>query len=298
VPRVRESVGVTATDTIPKLIAEKAALLETAGIESAKAEMEWILCYVLEVDRLNLYLHGSQLMDDAALARIDEIVARRVTRYPLQYILEESWFYGRRFFVSPSVMVPTPETEGLCEAALGFVHAHDFEAPWILDLGTGSGVIAITLAAELREVDIVALDKSVEALNVAMKNASDLGVSRKIDFRQSDFFAALDADERFDLILSNPPYIREIDYADLPPEVKADPKLAMTSGDDGLDAVRVILRDAPRFLNPGGRIMFEVGMGQSGQIAELTNGDQRYVSFNCLKDLNDIDRIVILSCRE
>jgi release factor glutamine methyltransferase len=283
-------------DLIPKLIADKAKILESAGIESAKAEIEWILCFVLDVDRLHLYLNGMELLDDAALSRVDEIVTRRATRYPLQYILEESWFYGRKFFVSPAVMVPTPETEGLCEAAMGFIRTHDFESLWILDLGTGSGVIAVTLAAELQEVDIVALDKSTEALDVAMKNASDLGVSRKIDFRQSDFFATLETDERFDLILSNPPYIREVDYDELPPEVKADPKLAMTSGDDGLDAVRVILRDAPQFLNPGGRIMFEIGLGQSEQIAELTADDPRYRSFTCLKDLNDIDRIVILAC--
>ena len=283
-------------DIIPKLIAEKATVLKSAGIESAKAEIEWILCHVLDVDRLNLYLHGRQILDDAALSRVDEIVARRTTRYPLQYILEESWFFGRKFFVSPAVMVPTPETEGLCEAALGFIRSNGVKDPHLLDLGTGSGVIAITLAAELEQVDIIALDKSTEALNVAMKNASDLEVSRKIDFRQSDFFASLDSDEHFDLILSNPPYIREVDYGDLPPEVKADPKLAMTSGDDGLDAVRVILRDAPEFLSPGGRIMFEIGLGQSDQIAALTADDPRYRSFTCLKDLNDIDRIVIMAC--
>ncbi len=283
-------------DLIPKLIAEKANLLSSAGIESAKAEIEWILCHVLDVDRLNLYLHGGQLLDDTALSRVDEIVARRTSRYPLQYILEESWFYGRKFFVSPAVMVPTPETEGLCEAALGFIRSNGIKDSHLLDLGTGSGVIAVTLAAELEQADIIALDKSTEALDVAMKNASDLGVSRKIDFRQSDFFAALDPDERFDLILSNPPYIREVDYDDLPPEVKADPKLAMTSGDDGLDAVRVILRDAPRFLFPGGRIMLEIGLGQSDQIAALTAEDPHYRSFSCLKDLNDIDRIVIMAC--
>jgi release factor glutamine methyltransferase len=289
---------VTKPDFLPRFIRDKAAVLEAAGIESAKAEIEWILCHVLGVDRLHLYLHGAQLLDEEARSRVDEIIKRRATRYPLQYILEESWFYGRKFFVSPAVMVPTPETEGLCEAALGFVRSRDFQAPWILDIGTGSGVIAVTLAAEIQEVDIVALDKSVEALNVAMKNASDLGVSRKIDFRQSDFFSAVEPDERFDLILSNPPYIREVDYDDLPPEVKADPKTAMTSGDDGLDAVRVILRDAPQFLNPGGRVMFEIGMGQSAQVAALTADDARYRSFSCLKDLNDIDRIVILSCSE
>ena len=284
--------------SLPKFIIEKSKRLEEAGIDSARAELEWILCHVLDLDRLNLYLHGWQLLDEEVRARVDEIIARRATRYPLQFILEEAWFYGRKFFVSPDVMAPTPETERLCEAAISFCKSGRLSRSRILDVGTGSGVIAVTMASELKEVSVVALDISDDALNVANKNAKALGVADRIEFRPSDFFSALRADEKFDLILSNPPYITEGDWPGLPPEVRADPKIAMTAGDDGLDAVRAILKSAPNYLATGGHIMFEIGQGQSEQIADLTSEDQRYRSFTCVKDLNDIDRVVVLSCDE
>jgi len=285
------------SDSIPQLIVEKAKRLEQAGIVAARAEVEWILCYVLGVDRLNLFLHGSQLLDESRLARIDEIITRRATRYPLQYILEESWFYGRKFFVSPAVMVSTPETELLCGRALDFLKKQKIAIPRILDLGVGSGVIAVTLAAELKDVAIVALDISEEALEVARRNAGDHDSLEKIEFRRSDFFSALTNGERFDLIVSNPPYIREPDYAALPPEVKADPKIALTAGEDGLAAIRLILREAPNYLTDNGRIMFEIGFGQSAAVAELTEEDDRYREIDIIRDLNNIDRLVILACR-
>lgn len=282
--------------SLPGFITERAKVLTDAGIDSAREEVEWILCHVLDVNRLNLYLHGARLLDESSIERVDSILKRRATRYPLQYILEEVWFYGRRFYVSPAVMVPAPETEGLCEAALTFIRTHDKRQTRILDIGTGSGVIAVTMASELDDSHVLAIDISEKALSVAEKNARDLNVSEKIEFRRSDLFSGVNPGERFDLILSNPPYIRDSDYADLPPEVKADPKAALLAGPDGLDVVREILKHAPSYLAEGGRIMFEVGLGQADSVAELTNTDPRYHSFTCLKDLNDIDRLIILAC--
>ena len=287
---------VKVVEQLPKLVSEKAAVLESAGIDQAKGEIELILCHLLDVDRLHLYLDSPKRIDDNVIEKLDEIIARRATRYPLQYILEESWFYGRKFFVSPAVMVPTPETELLCETALGYCKYRKYERPRILDIGVGSGVISVTMAAELNDCHMVALDNSSEALDVAKKNAHDLGVAEKIDFRRSDFFSSVESDERFDLILSNPPYITEADYKTLPPEVLADPKQALTSGEDGLDAIREILRKAPDHLAEGGRIMFEIGYDQSGKIAGITEHDARFTSLNILRDLNGIDRIVILGC--
>ncbi|MBU0984668.1 MAG: peptide chain release factor N(5)-glutamine methyltransferase [candidate division Zixibacteria bacterium] len=286
------------SEPLPKYIANQALRLEHVGIESAKAEMEWILCHVLDVDRLNLYLHGQTLLDNTARGRVETIVARRITREPLQFILEEAWFYGRKFYVTPAVMAPTPETEGLCEAALRIIASRELEQPRILDVGVGSGVISVTVAAECAAASVVSLDISEDAIAVARRNAADLGVADRLEFRHSDFFSAVRPDEKFDLVLSNPPYIREVDYDDLPPEVKADPKIAMTSGDDGLTAVRALIAGAPDFLAPGGRLMFEIGLGQSDDIATITENDERYRSLLCIKDLNDIDRIVVLSCDE
>lgn len=281
---------------LPKFIATYGKQLEQAGIDRAKGEIEIILCYLLDCDRLQLYMYGEQLFKEKHLEQFKQIIEKRKTRYPLQLILEESWFYGRKFFVSPAVMVPTPETELLCETALGFIKKHQLTNPKIIDLGVGSGVIAVTLALELQSADITAIDISNDALQVAMKNAHDLNASSKIEFLQSDYFEKLDSAEAYDLIIANPPYISEDEYKELPPEVLADPKVSLTAGEFGLDCIKTIVRDAPDYLAPNGRIMFEIGYNQAELVTELTAADNRYSSIVILKDLNNIDRIVILGC--
>ncbi|MGD8922768.1 MAG: peptide chain release factor N(5)-glutamine methyltransferase [Candidatus Zixiibacteriota bacterium] len=283
-------------EQLAKFISEKAAVLEQAGIDQGKAEVELMLCHLLDADRLHLYLDGPSRIDDNILEKFNAMFNRRLTRYPLQYILQESWFYGRKFSVSPAVMVPTPETEVLCETALGFCKYRKYEKPRILDLGVGSGVISVTMANELADCSIVALDVSTEAIDVAKKNAATLGGLKKIDFRRSELFSALNNDDKFELILSNPPYISEDEYRTLEPEVLADPKQALVGGADGLDVIRAILKQAPDYLAPDGRIMFEIGYNQSEAIAQLTERDDRYTSLNIIKDLNDIDRVIVLGC--
>lgn len=286
------------TERIQKFISEQAQVLANVGIERAKGEIEIILCHLLDCERLDLYMRGMELITDEIRARFDTIIERRLTRYPIQYILEESWFYGRRFFVSPAVMVPTPETELLCETAIRYVQHHKIQHARVLDIGVGSGVISVTMALELPDCKIMALDISEDALAVAKKNAAKLGADDRIEFRQSDFFDAVASDETFDLILSNPPYINDGEYEGLPPEVKADPRISLTSGADGLNAVRTILKQAPSHLSPNGRLMFEIGYDQAEQVAKLTESDDRFKSIAILKDYNDWDRLVILSCGE
>lgn len=281
---------------LPAFIADKAQRLIDAGIDQGRAEIEIILCHLLECDRLKLHLEGPRLIDETIIRQLDEIIEQRADRYPLQYILGEAWFYGRRFAVNPDVMVPTPETEGLVESALRFASAAQFRKPRILDLGTGCGVIAITMACELDACRVKAVDISEEALDVAKENAKTLGCSDKVDFRLSDMLDRIDHSETFDLILSNPPYIADGDYQTLPPEVLADPKLALTSGAKGLDAIERILDRAPHHLAAGGRIMFEIGYNQAEQVQQLTTDDERYTSIVVMKDLNNIDRVVILGC--
>lgn len=281
---------------LPLLIARQSQRLEEAGIDQGLAEVEIILCNILNVERLQLYLDGDKLLNDAYLKKLDEIVERRATRYPLQYILEEAWFYGRSFFVSPAVMVPTPETEILCESARGFIRSRNLVKPKILDVGVGSGVISVTLANELSDCSIVALDISEEAIKVAKINAKKHGNGDKIEFRKSDFFSALLPDDKFDLILSNPPYISHEEYKDLPPEVLADPKVSLVADNDGLGAIETLVKYAPNYLNNGGKLMFEIGYNQAARVSKLTETDYRYKSIVQLKDLNDIDRVVILTC--
>lgn len=288
--------------SLAAFIAEHAPTLRAAGIDQAEAEIELILCHLLNVGRLELVLHGTEQLDDNLMQRFNEILKQRATRYPLQYILGESWFYGRKFRVTPAVMVPTPETELLCDAAIGFSRSNGFKRRRVLDLGVGSGVVAVTVALELKAIGIepavVALDISEEAIEVARYNAEHLGAAKWITFRHSDHFSAVTSEERFDLILSNPPYIAEQDYHTLPPEVLADPKIALTSGHEGLDAIKRLLDEAPHYLADGGRLMFEIGYDQSEKVVHLAGKDSRFDGVTVLKDLADIDRVVIVSCRD
>jgi len=301
-PETAEVSSISGTDNRPikaavgALRSKYARKLKEVGIDCAEAECELVLCYVLEVDRLNLYLHGESLINDEAITKIEIIISKRIKRYPMQYILNESWFYGRCFYVDECVMIPTPETELLCKAAIGFCETRRIQRPRVLDIGTGSGVIAVTLAGELINAEITAVDISEAALKVAKRNAQALAPDKNIKFLKSDLFENLNKTIKFDLIISNPPYITEEEYITVPPEVKADPKIAITSGTDGLDTIKIILEKAPDYLAEHGRIMFEIGHKQSEKISQLVESDNRYSSISILKDLNDIDRIVILSC--
>lgn len=285
------------TGKLQQLIKAEADRLEAVGIDSGVTEIEWMLCHLMEIDRLQLYLYGEKLLTDDLKARLNEVIERRLTRYPLQFILNESFFYGRKFYVNEHVMAPTPETELLCEQIIKYARANNIANVRILEIGVGSGVISVTLAKEIPDAQILAVDISDDALAVARQNVNEFELSDRITLLNSNFFQAVPDEERFDLIVSNPPYIAEPDYPTLMPEVLADPKIAMTAGDDGLNAVRVILRDGPDYLMNGGRLMFEIGQGQAAGVAALTENDTRFDSLVVIKDFNDIDRIIILSCK-
>ena len=278
-----------------RLINNAAEKLSQAGIDAGVAESEIILCHLLDCDRLELYLNGPVKISEEVERRFEEILAKRLTRYPLQYILGESYFYGRKFKVDERVMVPTPETELLCENAVRFLQYAGIESPRCLDVGCGSGVIAITVALEYPQCDMTAVDISEGALEVARANAGALG-AESIRFAQSDLFTGVADGETFTLILSNPPYIADGEYDALPPEVKADPRIALTSGADGLDTIVPMIEQAPQYLSEGGRVMFEIGYDQRDKVRGIVDADPRYTSIVIMTDLNDIDRLVILGC--
>jgi len=278
-----------------QLINDGEKRLLDAGIDSPATEVEIILEYLLDVERIDIYLHGHELIDNGLVKKFLDMIKKRTTRYPLQYILGEAYFYGRKFIVNDSVMIPTPETEILCDLAIGYIKNEGIEFAEILDLGVGSGVIAVTMAAELQSSWITATDISQAAIQVARKNAAIYEVENRIRFIRSDLFSAVPPDQKYDLILSNPPYIAEYEYKTLPPEVLADPKLALVSGDDGLNIIRAMIDKAPEYLKGKGRLMFEIGYDQGEKIADITERDERYRTFSIVKDMNDINRVVVLS---
>ena len=276
-----------------KLIAEAGSRLQEVGIEAGPAEAELILCDLLDFDRLHLYMHGPSMIDDDLIQKFNHIIERRLTRYPLQYILGSAWFYGRKFLVNEDVMVPCPETELLLESLLRATRICKSTPVRVLDVGVGSGVVAISAKLENGALDITAVDISESALQVARANAERFDVEDHIRFVRSDLFKAIDSSERFDIIASNPPYISEREYEEVAPEVKADPRLALLGGPRGTDIIERLLAEAPDYLTRPGYLMFEIGYDQSRAIFDLVQNDNRYCEFSLLKDLSDIDRIVI-----
>ncbi|MEZ5360619.1 MAG: peptide chain release factor N(5)-glutamine methyltransferase [Candidatus Zixiibacteriota bacterium] len=282
---------------INELITEAEKKLLAAGIDAGKAEAEIILCELLDCERLKLYLDGHTMITPEIIDRFNQIVEKRLTRYPLQYILGSAYFYGRKFVVNESVMVPCPETELLLESVLRSARLSNSNPVRLLDIGTGSGVVSVSSKLENPDLDVTASDISPDALAVAQKNAGRFGVLEKIRWVESDLFENIDAGMTFDIIASNPPYINSDDYDTLPPEVKADPTLSLLGGKQGMEIIDRLLKQAPDYLNPSGTLAFEIGYDQADLIFERVESDDRYVRCSLLKDLADIDRVVVCKVR-
>ena len=248
--------------TIREALAQAAARLETAGVPDARLDAELLLARVLREDRLRMRLDGQRTLGDAQRSEYDTLIARRQTREPLQYIEGEAAFMGLTFRVAPGVLIPRQDTEILCEEALSRMKP----GARVLDVGTGSGALAVSLARLGRDAQVTAVDVSDTALAIARDNARRLGA--QVRFVKSDCFAAL-AGERFDLIVSNPPYISREEMETLMPEVQREPELALAGGEDGLDFYRRIAREAPAHLLPGGCLLFEIGWRQRDAVSAL-----------------------------
>jgi release factor glutamine methyltransferase len=253
----------------------KAALDEaTAAIGRVDAQV--LVAHLLGVNRAYLVANPMRVLTESEDARVDLFVAQRALGHPVAYLVGKREFYSRDFTVGPDVLIPRPETETLVEAALQFLrrpgrrNATMSRGPVsILDLGTGSGAIAVTLACELPEARIVATDANAAALATAAANAKAHGCEARIEFLRGEWYAGL-AGRRFDVIVSNPPYIAARDPHLAAGDLRFEPAQALTDGSaDGLDSLRAIIAGAPRHLNPGGRVLLEHGHEQAGDVARL-----------------------------
>ncbi len=259
--------------------------LAAAGIDGAGGDARALLAAAMGVPRDRLTLHLGDLLDKAARAQYAAMVAQRAAHEPVAKILGERIFWGRAFEVRTDVLDPRPETECLIATALeGLPPAR------LLDLGTGSGIIAVTLLAEWPATQGVATDTSAAALEVATRNARRHGVAARLKMRCADWFAGVSG--AFDLIVSNPPYIAADEMAGLAPEVRLhDPHTALTDGADGLTAYRAIAAGAMPHLRPGGRILLEIGPAQGHAVCDLL-GAAGFASVRILPDFDGRDRVV------
>jgi release factor glutamine methyltransferase len=259
----------------------------------ANRDAEFLLLHALQISRVTLLAYPDRELTPGQLELYKEAIARRLQHEPIQYIIGQQEFYGLLLNVSPAVLIPRPETEHLVEAVLQLLPA---DRPLqIADVGTGSGAIAIALAVHLPLAEITALDLSPEALAVAAANAREHDVASRIRFLQSDLLASLPGNEasanRFDAIVSNPPYIPESDRDGLHPEVREhEPAAALFAGPEGLDLYRRLIPQAYHALKPGGVLALEIGHGQREALASLL---RTWDSVSFVDDLQQIPRIAL-----
>lgn len=252
------------TWTVLKVLQWTAGYLEQKGVDGARLDAELLLADALGLDRVGLYLNYDRPLSPGELSVYRQRVGRRAGREPLQYILGTTEFWSLPFAVTPAVLIPRPDTEVLVEEAL----KRAADSGRILDVGTGSGAIAIALAHELPGATVEGVDISAGALAVAADNARRNGVDGRVAFREGDLGRLPDGP--YDLIVSNPPYIPEADMAGLMPEVRDfEPCLALCGGQDGLDCYRLLARQAPDRLVPGAWLLLEVGIGQAPAVEAL-----------------------------
>ena len=278
--------------TIAEALREASQILQGAGVPEARREAGSLLSFVITKDRTFLISHAEDQLDQFSLDQFREAVERRAAGEPLQYISGVQDFFGREFRVTPDVLIPRPETELLVEAALEVVGD---AAPFICDVGTGSGCIAVTLLCEINQASAVALDKSPAALEIAKFNAGKLSVADRAVFVVSDCFESLDArDYQFDLIASNPPYVSAGVLAGLQREVRDhEPLVALSPGPDGLSMIRRLLHEAPAFLKQNGYLIMEIGFDQGETVQSLVDtGVWRLLELR--PDLQGIPRILLL----
>jgi release factor glutamine methyltransferase len=272
--------------TIVRILEWTADYFREQGVDSARLDAELLLSDLLDLDRVGLYLQYDKPLNPVELKEYRALVKRRAAREPIAYILGQQEFWSLPMLVSPAVLVPRGDTELLVEEALKGLET----GGTVLDIGTGSGAIAIAIAHERPEVQIEAIDISAEALAVAIKNAELNGVSAQIIFRQENLAQLTGG--RYDMIVSNPPYIPESDREGLMPEVRDhEPPLALFAGADGLDAYRQIVAQAPAHLVPAGWLLLEVGIHQSEPVAELLRAAD-FVQITVRDDYAGIPRVV------
>jgi release factor glutamine methyltransferase len=270
------------------------------GLENARLESELLLASVLGIRRLDLYLQYERPLTDQEVDRFRELVRRRLRREPLQYIVGEAHFRELVLRVDARVLIPRPETGMLVGEVLAWARARaeaggeTAEGLAAVDIGTGSGAIALSLAREGPFGHIVATDLSADALVVAAENAERSGLADRVEFREGALWTPLGEDERFDVVVSNPPYIAESERAELEPEVREwEPESALFAADAGLEVLAALVAGASAHLRPGGLLALEVGADQAAEVAARIEGTGAFGGARIVRDLAGRERIVL-----
>jgi len=262
---------------------------KSKGFESPKKEIEWLLCDLLNYKRIDLYVQFEQPIHRPQLKQLKEWIKRRIGREPLQYITGKTEFYGHKFNITTDVLIPRPETERVVDVALYSIG--NIKTPKVLEVGSGSGCIAIAMGAERNDALIESVDVSEAAITQAEKNA-DLNELSNIDFKVMDFLKEI-PEGRFDLLVSNPPYIPEKEMSETMPEVhQYEPKIALTDEGDGLTFYRRFAEVGKSLIKPGGWMVLEVGLGEHPSKAVDIFQSAGYTQLELIPDYNSDERVL------
>jgi release factor glutamine methyltransferase len=279
---------VTETKTLLEVLQSTTGYFEKHKIESPRLNAEHLIAHALGLTRMDLYLEFERKLSEAELAPLRELVKRRSQGEPLQHLLGTVEFCGQTFLCDHRALVPRPETEELVELVISETGNRKPER--IVDVGAGSGIIALTLANKFPEAKIYAVDISEDALSLARENAARLGLSERVQFQKGDLLESFD--ERFDLIVANLPYISMQDRQSLAREVLHDPEIALFAGAAGDEIVRRLIEQAPSRLQPGGLLALEIGTNQSEGLSEFLR-QKNYHDILAKKDYSGITRFLL-----
>lgn len=279
--------------SIHKVVKEATCRLEKI-VATPLLDAQVLLCHVLKVERLYLIVNKDRIITNEEAFEYNKMIEKRLDGVPVQYIICNQEFMGLDFYVEEGVLIPRPDTEILIEKILDSIDQS--EKYNIVDIGTGSGAITVSLARFIKNAYVYSIDISKKALGIAMKNADIHGVTSKISFLNGSLFEPLeniDIKGKVDILVSNPPYIPSSEIEGLQIEVaKYEPRIALDGGADGLDFYRDIVDNAPEYLRVGGMLALEVGHDQARKVADLMKEKSRYVDIQITKDLAGIERIV------
>jgi release factor glutamine methyltransferase len=272
-------------------LSQSADELEKAGIPSARLDAEVLLSFVLGYDRLEFYKNPTTPVGETKLAEFRKVITRRLRFEPVAYITGEKEFWTFTLKVNKEVLIPRPDTEVIVEEALNICRRAIYDKPRILDIGTGSGAIALALAKEIPGSSIVATDISASALGVAADNARNLGFSGQIDFRQGNLFEPVEG--LFDIIISNPPYIAAAEYEKLPAGVKDyEPREALLAGGRGTEFYEELVSRACNYLNDSGWLLLEIGATQEPAVGPMIEQARMYDSIGLREDYAGNPRVI------
>ncbi len=274
--------------TVSEALQNASEQLEQAGLDDSRLEARLLLAYSLNRSTVWIFQNPEMPLAPEVDERLTSFIKQRLSGVPLAYLLGTREFYGRSFRVDARVLVPRPETETLLESALEF--ARDACVSNVVDVGTGSGILAISLALELPQARIWAVDRSSDALAVARQNAADQGVTTRVNFLAGDLLAPVPV--QADLIVANLPYVPTDEMRRLQPEVRHEPRIALDGGPDGLDLYRRLLSQVPAVLHPSGALFLEIGDQQGAAMSRITQAALPGFQVRVQRDLEGRDRVV------